>query len=57
MKVVGQIISNIFSFFVAFLDLIGSGLDGLPLVDGLDGVGLALRTEERLVEQLAPLRV
>ena len=44
-------------FFVAYLDSIGSGLDVLPLVDGLNGFGLALRTEECLAENLASLRV
>ena len=51
-----QSITNVFVFYiilVAFLEPLGSRLDGLPLVDGLDGVGLALRTVEYLAEYLA----
>ena len=55
-EVLGQSITNVFVFYiilVAFLEPLGSRLDGLPLVDGLDGVGLALRTVEYLAEYLA----
>ena len=46
-EVLGQSITNVFVFYiilVASLEPLGSRLDGLPLVDGLDVVCLALRT-------------
>ena len=55
-KVFGQSIPDIFIFdvvLVALLDSVGTRLAGLPVVDGLDVVGLALCTDGGVVGSTA----
>ena len=55
-KVFGQSIPDIFIFdvvLVALLDSVGTRLAGLPVVDRLDVVGLALRTDGGVVGSTA----
>ena len=55
-QVFGQSVLDIFIFYVvlmSLLDPVGPGLAGLPVVDGLDVVGLALRTDGGVVGSTA----
>ena len=55
-QVFSQSILDIFSFYVilvSLLDSVGPGLAGLPIVDGLDVAGLALRTDGGVVGSTA----